>query len=299
VGPSFLNFGGLDVDVVHHYFFASLQTLQVETQRRDVLGHFVRRLFECHQNARLAELCRAANQIFHREHGLAASGSPTDDGGAPFGQAASGNLIESGDPSGRLLQLRQMARTVDLLNLRCRQETLRISRVSRVFRDHDVKSRLIIHEFSSVSMRCQRATFNSRGRYGNPCRRSREISPVFESRPSTSKSRGRSRTPAEASAASNRPENVQAPASLRIPPTSNCKENHSHETRGTIPIAGVGARLSFQAYKRSKFEGQMAYDFDQAFTEGFTFNVPAYACYTASSAPRSTSDATRFSRLLR
>src|SRR5262249_16050329 len=35
-------------------------------------------------------------------------------------------------------------------------------------------------------------------------------------------------------------------------------------------FGGLGARLSFQAYGRLKFEGQMAYDFDQAFTEGFT-----------------------------
>ena len=34
-------------------------------------------------------------------------------------------------------------------------------------------------------------------------------------------------------------------------------------------FGGVGARVSFQAYKRIKLEGQMAYDFDQAFTEGF------------------------------
>jgi len=35
-------------------------------------------------------------------------------------------------------------------------------------------------------------------------------------------------------------------------------------------FGGVGARLSFQAYKPLKFEGEMSYDFDQAFTEGFT-----------------------------
>jgi hypothetical protein len=35
-------------------------------------------------------------------------------------------------------------------------------------------------------------------------------------------------------------------------------------------FGGVGARASFQAYKRIKFEGQMAYDFNQAFNEGFT-----------------------------
>jgi hypothetical protein len=35
-------------------------------------------------------------------------------------------------------------------------------------------------------------------------------------------------------------------------------------------FGGVGARAGFQAYKRLKFEGQMAYDFNQAFNEGFT-----------------------------
>jgi Outer membrane protein beta-barrel domain len=35
-------------------------------------------------------------------------------------------------------------------------------------------------------------------------------------------------------------------------------------------FGGVGARASFQAFGRLKFEGQMAYDFNQAFTEGFT-----------------------------
>jgi len=35
-------------------------------------------------------------------------------------------------------------------------------------------------------------------------------------------------------------------------------------------FAGVGARLSFMSYKLLKFEAQMSYDFNQAFTEGFT-----------------------------
>src|SRR5450755_496328 len=35
-------------------------------------------------------------------------------------------------------------------------------------------------------------------------------------------------------------------------------------------FGGLGARLSFQAYKRIKLEGQMAWDFNQAFSEGFT-----------------------------
>jgi hypothetical protein len=35
-------------------------------------------------------------------------------------------------------------------------------------------------------------------------------------------------------------------------------------------FGGVGARVSFTSYKRLKLEAQMSYDFNQAFTEGFT-----------------------------
>jgi len=35
-------------------------------------------------------------------------------------------------------------------------------------------------------------------------------------------------------------------------------------------FGGVGARLSFQAFKEIKLEGEMSYDFNQTFTEGFT-----------------------------
>src|ERR1700743_2681721 len=35
-------------------------------------------------------------------------------------------------------------------------------------------------------------------------------------------------------------------------------------------FSGVGARGSFQLYKEIKLEGEMAYDFNQTFTEGFT-----------------------------
>ena len=35
-------------------------------------------------------------------------------------------------------------------------------------------------------------------------------------------------------------------------------------------FGGVGARLDFQLYKEFKLEGEMSYDFDQAFSEGFT-----------------------------
>jgi hypothetical protein len=38
----------------------------------------------------------------------------------------------------------------------------------------------------------------------------------------------------------------------------------------TTNFGGVGARASFQLYKELKLEGEMSYDFNQTFTEGFT-----------------------------
>lgn len=35
-------------------------------------------------------------------------------------------------------------------------------------------------------------------------------------------------------------------------------------------FGGVGALASFQVYREIKFEGQMSYDFNQTFTEGFS-----------------------------
>jgi hypothetical protein len=37
-----------------------------------------------------------------------------------------------------------------------------------------------------------------------------------------------------------------------------------------INFAGLGGRLTFTAYRQLKLEGEMSYDFNQVFTEGFT-----------------------------
>lgn len=37
-------------------------------------------------------------------------------------------------------------------------------------------------------------------------------------------------------------------------------------------FAGLGGRLTFTAYRQLKFEGEMSYDFNKVFTEGFTDN---------------------------
>jgi hypothetical protein len=42
-------------------------------------------------------------------------------------------------------------------------------------------------------------------------------------------------------------------------------------------FGGVGAQVSFHAYKEFKLEGTMAYDFNQTFTEGFTDSTGTFS----------------------
>jgi hypothetical protein len=46
--------------------------------------------------------------------------------------------------------------------------------------------------------------------------------------------------------------------------------DYFHLSQTNTNFAGVGGRLTFTAYRVVKFEGEMSYDFDQVFTEGFT-----------------------------
>jgi hypothetical protein len=46
--------------------------------------------------------------------------------------------------------------------------------------------------------------------------------------------------------------------------------DYFHLSQTHTNFGGLGARLGFSAYSHVKFEGEMSYDFDQAFTEGFT-----------------------------
>jgi hypothetical protein len=46
--------------------------------------------------------------------------------------------------------------------------------------------------------------------------------------------------------------------------------DYFHLSQTHTNFGGLGARLGFRVYSHVKLEGQMSYDFDQAFTEGFT-----------------------------
>jgi hypothetical protein len=46
--------------------------------------------------------------------------------------------------------------------------------------------------------------------------------------------------------------------------------DYFHLSQTHTNFGGLGARLGFRVYSHVKLEGEMSYDFDQAFTEGFT-----------------------------
>jgi hypothetical protein len=48
--------------------------------------------------------------------------------------------------------------------------------------------------------------------------------------------------------------------------------DYLHFSRTDSDLLGLGGRASFVAYKRLKFEAEMAYDFNKTFTEGFSDN---------------------------
>ncbi len=64
-----------------------------------VAGSFL----ESHQDTGLVQFHRAADKKFDAQHGLAAAGPATDDGGAPFWQTAAGDLVKTEDTGRALL----------------------------------------------------------------------------------------------------------------------------------------------------------------------------------------------------
>jgi hypothetical protein len=46
--------------------------------------------------------------------------------------------------------------------------------------------------------------------------------------------------------------------------------DYMHLSQTSTNMAGLGARLGVKVFPATMFEAQMSYDFDQAFTEGFT-----------------------------
>ena len=95
--PRLLNLARLDIHVVEEKLLAFDQIFQIEAQRGNIPLHFLRRLFKCHQDARLIKLLSSTNQEFHAQHGLAAAGSSANDGRSPSRQATPADFVESVD----------------------------------------------------------------------------------------------------------------------------------------------------------------------------------------------------------
>jgi hypothetical protein len=99
-----LDLAAFDAHVIEHDLFLSLQQLEVEAERAQVLCQLGRAFLEHHEDAGLAELDRAAHQELGGEHRLAASRSAADECRSPARQTTAGQLVETLNPGRRLGQ---------------------------------------------------------------------------------------------------------------------------------------------------------------------------------------------------
>ena len=99
-----LDLAALDVDEVEHQFLLRDQRLEIMPERGEVRRQLLGVLLEGHEDARLAELHRAAHEEFHGQQRLAAAGAAAQERRPPLGQAAAGEFIQSLDAGGRFGQ---------------------------------------------------------------------------------------------------------------------------------------------------------------------------------------------------
>ena len=81
------------VDIVDDHLFSADQAVDIKAQRRDILGEFLGRLFEGHEDAWLVELGDAADDELHGQQCLTRSGAATDQRGLALGQPALHDFI--------------------------------------------------------------------------------------------------------------------------------------------------------------------------------------------------------------
>ena len=99
-----VNFIPLDMDMLDQDFFLPHQAGQIKSQRHDIGFQFRACFLERHEDARLAELDRAAHEKLDRKQGLAATGAAADQRGPAAGQAATRDFVETLDARGALRQ---------------------------------------------------------------------------------------------------------------------------------------------------------------------------------------------------
>src|SRR5262249_42745763 len=98
----FVDLASLDMDVVDQDFFLSDKLIQVETERTDVPGQILGRLFKSQEDAGFPELGGPAHEEFGGEQSLAASGAAAHQRRAAARQTAAGDFIKAGNAGWRL-----------------------------------------------------------------------------------------------------------------------------------------------------------------------------------------------------
>src|ERR1700688_1848301 len=86
--------------VVHEQFLVRHQSVQVETQRSDILRQVWDRFLERHEYARFAVLGSAANQELQPEQCLSGTGASTDKSGTATWQPSPRDFVQTLDTGG-------------------------------------------------------------------------------------------------------------------------------------------------------------------------------------------------------
>lgn len=102
-----LDLAAIELDVVDDQPVGGYQAFEVVAERGDVGGQVGRMFLERHEDTGLTVGLCAADQEGHGEQGLAAARRPAQQGGTAGGNAAAGDLVETGDAAPRLGQLSQ------------------------------------------------------------------------------------------------------------------------------------------------------------------------------------------------
>ncbi len=95
VFPCFLNCAAIDEDIVECDFLALNESRQIEPNRLEVLDQVIFSFLKRHEHAGLFVLRCATDQKLHAEHGLAATGVATNQGGTPLRQSTPCYFIQS------------------------------------------------------------------------------------------------------------------------------------------------------------------------------------------------------------
>ncbi len=102
VFAGFLDLGAIDDDVVDDHLAGVDERIQIESERRDILGEFLGVFLKAHQNAGLVVTHGAVDQKADPEERLPGAWTATHERRPPRRQSTEGDFVQTGDSGWRL-----------------------------------------------------------------------------------------------------------------------------------------------------------------------------------------------------